>query len=166
MDFMSIFLSLYCIVLYLDIYIAPLAVMTIQRRFQREHSEETERFSSNGQRWKNHLPKSQPEFVGEGCSTNKDPQLQRRGVEQWLSWTPGPGDKEVSSITRAKGPERESRNRFTEEITQVLWSLAMISSRDQMEYLILDTSLNREPMQFISHESRDMRETGKACNQS
>src|SRR5688572_21828709 len=80
---------LYCIVLYLDIYIAPLAVMTIQRRFQREHSEETEKFSSNGQRWKNHLPKSQPEFVGEGCSTNKDPQLQMRGVEQWLSWSGG-----------------------------------------------------------------------------
>src|SRR5688572_5930323 len=63
----------HCIVLYLDIYKAPLAVglMTIQRRFQREHSEETERFSSNGQRWKDHLPKSQPEFVGEGCSTKR-----------------------------------------------------------------------------------------------
>src|SRR5688572_3554104 len=88
----AICIVLYCIVLYcmyLDIYKAPLAVMTIQRRFQREHSEETERISSNGQRWKNHLPKSQPEVVGEGCSTNKDPQLPRRGVEQWLSWSGG-----------------------------------------------------------------------------
>src|SRR5678815_2065165 len=32
---------------------------------------------------------------------------------------PGLGDEEVSSITRVKGPERESRNRFTEEVTQV-----------------------------------------------
>ena len=59
---------MYCIVLYLGIYKAPLAVMTIQRRFQREHSEETEKFSSNGPKWINHLPKSQPEFVGKGYS--------------------------------------------------------------------------------------------------
>jgi len=34
----------HCIVLYLGIYKAPLEVMAIQRRFQREHSEETEKF--------------------------------------------------------------------------------------------------------------------------
>jgi hypothetical protein len=77
------------IVLYLGIYKAPLAVMTIQRRFQRVHSEGTEKFSNNGQKWISHLPKSEPEFVGEGCSTKKDPQLQKRGVEQWLSWSGG-----------------------------------------------------------------------------
>jgi hypothetical protein len=137
--------------------------MTIQRRSQRVHSEETEKFSSNEPQRINHLPKSQTEFVGIGYSTKKDPQLQMRGVEQWLSW---PGDEEVKSISRAKGPERESRRRFTEEITKVLWSLAKVSSRDQKQYLKLDTSLNGEPMQFICHEGRDVRETREACDQS
>src|SRR5688572_33316305 len=96
----TIQMSVMYVCMYLDIYKAPLAVMTIQRRFQREHSEETERFSSNGQRCKNHLPKSQPEFVGEGCSTNKDPSCKGAALSNGC---PGPGDEEVSSITRAKG---------------------------------------------------------------
>lgn len=79
----TFFTPKYCIGLYFKIYkaiLGSLAVMIIQSHSQHNHFKETEKFSGNGQKWINHLPKSQPEFVGEGYSTREDLQLQKHGV--------------------------------------------------------------------------------------
>src|SRR6218665_1710024 len=63
----------YCSALCLDIYESPQAVMTIQNRSNHEHSEVTENFSSSGQKWIHHPPKSHPDFVVKGYYKKKDP---------------------------------------------------------------------------------------------
>jgi len=61
----------------------------------------------------------------QGYSKKKDPWLEKRGVEQWLSWPYR--DELVKPLSRAKEHQTEGIGRFKEEITRVLWYLDMVS---------------------------------------